>query len=114
MRWHYGEHPGIGGSATFDQQGDRIYSVRATVEYCADCLMPPIPSVETPQDLETAAADPWIATVGDCRYEGGFSGTHCGGSCNLLQTLHDQPDLQACKNACLNNTDCHAFDTDYP
>ena len=106
-----GNHPGIGGTVTFDGGGPRIYSIRATVEYCADCPVPPVPVMETDaaQDLITAAIDPWTATVGDCRYSGAIDGgTHCSGSCSLLATLTDQLNIQACKDSCDADDDCHA------
>lgn len=115
--WPDGNHPGIGGTVTFDGGGPRIYSIRATVEYCADCPVPAVPVMETDaaQDLITAAIDPWSATVGDCRYSGAIGGgTHCDGSCSLLETLNNQADVQDCKDSCDANDDCHAFDTDFP
>ena len=37
VKWHYGDHPGIGGQLTFDAGGARTYSVAATVRYCQNC-----------------------------------------------------------------------------
>ena len=36
VRWHYGNHPGVGGTISFDptdSAGNRVYSVQATVVY---------------------------------------------------------------------------------
>jgi hypothetical protein len=36
VRWHYGDHPGVGGTITWDpasSAGNRVYSVQATVVY---------------------------------------------------------------------------------
>jgi len=64
----------------------------------------------------TGKQDAWTSTVGDCRYpQGGQSGgTHCDGSCNLLDTLTEREDVQACKDACDEIEACHAFDMDFP